>query len=54
MECLVTCEGHRELAKPKDDSELGQMVSERSLEIARRYSRRKGILKGDDLARMFA
>ncbi|MEL7042595.1 MAG: alpha/beta fold hydrolase [Pseudomonadota bacterium] len=38
----------------QDDSELGQMVSERSLEIARRYSRRKGILKGDDLARMFA
>ena len=37
-----------------DDSELGSMVSERSLEIARRYSRRKGILKGDDLARMFA
>ena len=38
----------------QDDSELGQMVSERSLEIARRYSRRKGILKVDDLARMFA
>lgn len=38
----------------QDDSELGQMVSDRSLEIARRYSRRKGILKGDDLARMFA
>ena len=38
----------------QDDSELGQMVSERSLEIARRYSRRKGVLKGDDLARMFA
>ncbi len=38
----------------QDDSEMGQMVSERSLEIARRYSRRKGILKGDDLARMFA
>ncbi|MEL6323105.1 MAG: alpha/beta fold hydrolase [Pseudomonadota bacterium] len=37
-----------------DDSELGQMVSERSLEIARRYSRRKGILDGDSLARMFA
>ena len=38
----------------QDDSDLGQMVSPRSLEIARRYSRRKGILKGDDLARMFA
>lgn len=37
-----------------DDSDIGQMVSERSLEIARRYSKRKGILKGDDLARMFA
>lgn len=36
------------------DSELSAMASERSLEIARRYSRRKGILKGDDLARMFA
>ncbi|HPF22176.1 MAG: alpha/beta fold hydrolase [Hyphomonas sp.] len=38
----------------KDDSELGQMVSDGSLEIARAYSKRKGILKGDDLARMFA
>ena len=38
----------------QDDSELSAMASERSLEIARRYSRRKGILKGDDLARMFA
>lgn len=38
----------------RDDSELGQIVSEGSLEIARKYSRRKGILKGDDLARMFA
>jgi polyhydroxyalkanoate synthase len=37
-----------------DDSDIGQMVSERSLEIARRYSARKGVLKGDDLARMFA
>ncbi len=36
------------------DSELGQMVSPRSIEIARRYSRRKGILDGDSLARMFA
>ena len=38
----------------QDDSELSAMASDRSLEIARRYSRRKGILKGDDLARMFA
>ncbi|MEM6411533.1 MAG: alpha/beta fold hydrolase [Pseudomonadota bacterium] len=37
-----------------EDSDLGQIVSERSLEIARRYSRRKGILDGDSLARMFA
>jgi len=37
-----------------EDSDIGQMVSENSLEIARRYSQRKGILKGDDLARMFA
>lgn len=37
-----------------DDSDIGQMVSENSLEIARRYSAKKGILKGDDLARMFA
>ncbi len=36
------------------DSEIGEIVSERSLEIARAHSRRKGILKGDDLARMFA
>ncbi len=38
----------------RDDSELGQIVSDESLEVARKYSRRKGILKGDDLARMFA
>ena len=38
----------------KEDSELGQMVSDGSLEVARAYSKRKGILKGDDLARMFA
>lgn len=37
-----------------DDSELGQIVSATSIEIARAFSRRKGILKGDDLARMFA
>ena len=38
----------------KEDSELGQIVSDESLEAARAYSKRKGILKGDDLARMFA
>ncbi|PHS21854.1 MAG: class II poly(R)-hydroxyalkanoic acid synthase [Robiginitomaculum sp.] len=38
----------------RDDSELGQIVSEKSIEIARSWSRNKGILKGDDLARMFA
>jgi polyhydroxyalkanoate synthase subunit PhaC len=38
----------------KEDSELGQMVSDGSLELARKYSKKKGILKGDDLARMFA
>ena len=38
----------------KEDSELGQIVSDGSLEVARAYSKRKGILKGDDLARMFA
>ena len=38
----------------QDDSEIGEIASENSLEIARRLSRRKGVLKGDDLARMFA
>lgn len=38
----------------QDDSEIGEIASENSLEIARRMSRRKGVLKGDDLARMFA
>lgn len=37
-----------------DDSDLGQIVSENSLEIARKASKSQGILKGDDLARMFA
>lgn len=36
----------------RDDSEIGEMVSERSLEIARSVSKREGILKGDSLARM--
>ena len=38
----------------KEDSDIGQIVSDGSLEIARRMSRARGILKGDDLARMFA
>ncbi|HBL92763.1 MAG TPA: class II poly(R)-hydroxyalkanoic acid synthase [Hyphomonas sp.] len=38
----------------REDSQMGQIVSDQSLEVARKYSRRKGILKGDDLARMFA
>ncbi|MEO0981317.1 MAG: alpha/beta fold hydrolase [Pseudomonadota bacterium] len=38
----------------KEDSDLGQIVSENSLEIARKLSKRKGVLKGDDLSRMFA
>ncbi|MEL7547785.1 MAG: alpha/beta fold hydrolase [Pseudomonadota bacterium] len=38
----------------QDDSEIGEIASENSLEIARKMSRRKGVLKGDDLARMFA
>lgn len=38
----------------QDDSEIGEIVSESSLEIARKFSKRKGVLKGDDLARMFA
>ena len=38
----------------REDSELGQIVSDRSIEIARAMSRRQGVLKGDDLARMFA
>lgn len=38
----------------RDDSDIGQIVSDGSLEIARKYSKSRGILKGDDLARMFA
>ena len=38
----------------KEDSDIGQIVSDGSLEIARRMSKARGILKGDDLARMFA
>lgn len=38
----------------KEDSDIGQIVSDGSLEIARKMSKARGILKGDDLARMFA
>ncbi len=38
----------------REDSDIGQIVSDSSLEIARKYSQSRGILKGDDLARMFA
>ena len=38
----------------REDSDIGQIVSDGSLEIARKYSKARGILKGDDLARMFA
>ena len=38
----------------RDDSEIGEIASERSLEIARSISKRQGVLKGDSLARMFA
>ena len=37
-----------------DDSDIGKIASDRSLEIARKMSQRKGVLKGDDLARIFA
>ncbi len=36
------------------DSEVGVLVSQRGIEIARRASKRKGILAGDDLAKVFA
>ncbi len=38
----------------REDSDIGRIVSDQSIEIARRYSKARGILKGDDLARMFA
>lgn len=38
----------------RGDSELGEIVSDGSIEIARKMSKKKGILKGEDLARMFA
>jgi polyhydroxyalkanoate synthase len=36
------------------DSEVGALLSERSIELARRRSAKKGILAGADLARVFA
>ncbi|MBL4617951.1 MAG: alpha/beta fold hydrolase [Robiginitomaculum sp.] len=36
------------------DSEVGVFVSERGIEIARKASKRKGILEGDELAKVFA
>jgi polyhydroxyalkanoate synthase len=38
----------------REDSDIGQIASDGSLEIARKLSKVRGILKGDDLARMFA
>jgi len=36
------------------DSEVGVLVSPRGIEIARQISKRKGILEGDELAKVFA
>jgi polyhydroxyalkanoate synthase len=38
----------------KDDSEVGLFVTEEAIEAARRHSRRKGILAGDELSKSFA
>ena len=38
----------------QEDSEVGALVSQDTLELARKRSRAKGILSGDDLARTFA
>ncbi len=38
----------------KDDSEVGALVSEHGIELARQRSAKKGILEGDSLGRMFA
>ncbi len=38
----------------QEDSEVGALVSDNTLEIARKRSAEKGILSGDDLARTFA
>ncbi|MEN9873215.1 MAG: hypothetical protein RL186_112 [Pseudomonadota bacterium] len=37
-----------------DDSEVGALVSEHGIELARQRSMKKGILEGDSLGRMFA
>lgn len=37
-----------------DDSEVGLFVSDAAIEAARRHSRKKGILAGDELSRSFA
>jgi poly[(R)-3-hydroxyalkanoate] polymerase subunit PhaC len=38
----------------QEDSEVGALISENTLELARKRSAQKGILSGDDLARTFA
>lgn len=38
----------------KEDSEVGLFVSDEAIEVARRHSRKKGILSGDDLSKTFA
>lgn len=38
----------------KSDSEIGLFVTDSAIEAARRHSRKKGILAGDELARSFA
>ena len=38
----------------KEDSDVGLFVSDSAIEAARKHSRRKGILSGDDLSKTFA
>jgi polyhydroxyalkanoate synthase subunit PhaC len=38
----------------RDDSEVGSLVSDNGIELARQRSRKEGVLKGESLARMFA
>ncbi|HBS32129.1 MAG TPA: class II poly(R)-hydroxyalkanoic acid synthase, partial [Parvularcula sp.] len=38
----------------KEDSEVGLFVSDEAIEAARRHSRKKGILSGEDLSKSFA
>lgn len=38
----------------KDDSEVGLFVTDEAIEAARRHSRKKGVLAGDELSRGFA